>query len=487
MEVIEYNSEPTIGQFHMDESPVRGLMGPFGSGKSVGCCMEIMRRAYAQEPDKRGVRRTKFAAIRNTQSTLKSTTIKTWQMWVPESICPINWGPPPVGRIKKRPVGDGTYIDMEIEFLALNLQKDVMRLDSLELTGAWVNEARHIDLIHVKTLKKRVGRFPPKKGTWGVSLTWSGMFMDTNPPPYDHWWPRMFDVEKVEGWKQHIQPPALLRQPDKTWLANPLAENVDNQPLGYEYWFGMIPGATNDEIRVTVEGFYANTFSGRPVYESEFSDYVHCSDEPLKVFRGMPLCFGWDFGLTPACLVGQVAPNGQLRILREYVCTDGGLRQFVQNVVTPGLARDFPNMTVKGSWADPAGAQRAQADDTITCIGTLVSMGYETYPAPVPNNDFVIRRSAVIDYLSRMIDGQPGIIIDPSCQMLKLGFQGGYKFSRIQIPGYEKYKTEPEKNEYSHIHDGLQYMCVGLANPVHVESVHPYAEPEIQTGGYGAV
>ena len=43
--------------FMKDSSFVRGLRGPVGSGKSVACCMEIMRRAVSQEPNASGVRK----------------------------------------------------------------------------------------------------------------------------------------------------------------------------------------------------------------------------------------------------------------------------------------------------------------------------------------------------------------------------------------------------------------------------------------------
>ena len=62
---------------------VRGIMGPIGSGKSVACCAEIMMRSCEQAPGRDGVRRTRWAIIRNTYPELKSTTIKTWLDWFP--------------------------------------------------------------------------------------------------------------------------------------------------------------------------------------------------------------------------------------------------------------------------------------------------------------------------------------------------------------------------------------------------------------------
>ena len=84
MKNIVYEPSPTGKMFHRSNAFVRGLMGPVGSGKSVCCVMELLRRAMEQEADESGVRRTRWAIIRNTYPELKATTIKTFQAWIPE-------------------------------------------------------------------------------------------------------------------------------------------------------------------------------------------------------------------------------------------------------------------------------------------------------------------------------------------------------------------------------------------------------------------
>lgn len=46
--IKHYYAENTIARFHADKSFVRGVRGPIGSGKSVGCCMEILAKAAEQ-------------------------------------------------------------------------------------------------------------------------------------------------------------------------------------------------------------------------------------------------------------------------------------------------------------------------------------------------------------------------------------------------------------------------------------------------------
>jgi hypothetical protein len=61
---------PTVERFHASNAFVRGLMGPVGSSKSTACCIEILSRAQEQKAFN-GVRRTRWAVIRNTYPELK--------------------------------------------------------------------------------------------------------------------------------------------------------------------------------------------------------------------------------------------------------------------------------------------------------------------------------------------------------------------------------------------------------------------------------
>lgn len=79
---LNFVTPPTIGRFMLDESFVRLIMGPVGSGKSAGCFMELLRRARLQEPDNKGVRRTRMAIIRNTLQQLKQTCLADIEMWL---------------------------------------------------------------------------------------------------------------------------------------------------------------------------------------------------------------------------------------------------------------------------------------------------------------------------------------------------------------------------------------------------------------------
>ena len=68
----------TLKEFLKNKSFFRGIRGPVGSGKSVACCIEIIKTAITQEKSEDGIRKSRWAVIRNTNPQLKTTTIKTW-------------------------------------------------------------------------------------------------------------------------------------------------------------------------------------------------------------------------------------------------------------------------------------------------------------------------------------------------------------------------------------------------------------------------
>lgn len=459
--LVQYKAEPTAAAFHANDDFVRGIMGPIGSGKSVACVLEILKRSLAQTPNQNNVRQTRWAIIRNTYPELKSTTIRTFSDWIPEHLCPIKWDAPISGRMKIKDMGDGTGVDMEILFLALDRPQDIKKLLSLELTGGWINEAREINKAVLDGLTGRVGRFPSKR-EGGPS--YSGIIMDTNPPDDDHWWYKLAEVEQPKGFVFWQQPPALNKVGDD-YEPNPLAENVIHQPLGYEYWLRQVYGKNRDWINVYVMGSYGAVMDGKPVWP-EYNDNVHC--QPTDVYRGLPLLLGWDFGLTPAVVICQISPRGQFRIIDELVATDMGIRQFASEIVKPHLALNYQNMAIE-SIGDPAGTQRSQSTEQ-TCIQELAAQGLPTKPART--NEFIARREAVAGYLTRLSDGEPAFQVDPKAKTIRKALMGAYKFERVQVSGDERFKDRPVKNHYSHISDALQYACMhtSMRNVIHLAS-----------------
>ena len=99
---LDFSQSPTTWKFLNDDSFVRGLMGPVGSGKTFASLAEVMLRAVKQPASPvDNVRYTRFAVIRNSYPELRTTTIKTWQELFPENVWgAMRWSPPITHHIK---------------------------------------------------------------------------------------------------------------------------------------------------------------------------------------------------------------------------------------------------------------------------------------------------------------------------------------------------------------------------------------------------
>ena len=469
---LDFKTAPNVWKFLQDSSFVRGLMGPVGSGKTYACAAEIMLRAVRQKPSPRdGIRYSRFAVVRNSYPMLRTTTLKTWMELFPENIWGrAHWSPPITHHIKLPSRGDAHGVDCEVIFLALDQPKDVRKLLSLELTGAWINEARELPAAILAGLSHRVGRYPTK-ADGGAS--WRGIWMDTNPMDDDHWYFKYSEKgEAPKGkfaWKFFRQPGGVLEAdaselPDEPefngfiqsagrwWMTNPGAENLPNLPAGY--YDQLVGGKNLDWIRCYAKGEYTFVQEGRPI-TPEYDDEA-MSVDGLEFDKSLPLQIGLDFGLTPAAVFGQKHPSGQWRILHELVTFDMGLERF-GNQLKSEIETIFPNAEVI-VWGDPAGQQRDQIFE-VTAFDHLKTLGLLARPAAT--NDWKTRREAMAAPMIRYYDKKPGLMIDKKCQRTRKALAGGYFFSRVAMgSGQERFRDVPNKNEHSHVGDAYGYLVL---------------------------
>jgi len=537
--LVKYKAQPTAAKAHQSTKVVRGFMGPVGNGKSVWAICELIRLAHCQAPNADGIRKSRWAIVRNTNPELRSTTLNTWKQWMPEEVCPITLSPMIIAKYNQ-PVGDGTWAEMEVYFLALDLDKDVRKLLSLELTGGFINEAREISFGVVKAMRERIGRYPAlvdgyeddeTKGYKGPRdadgeyqpCTRKALLMDTNPPDDDHWWYQLaeekclrstrpeqkaFAISETERVFDFFRGPSpLIKHEDGTYTPNPNAENIAHLPGGYDYYLDMIAGNTEDHVNVMVMGNYGHLATGKPVYP-DYNDQLHCPKQGIVPLKGVPIALGWDFGLTPAVAIGQLTDLGQLLILDELVADPNGtmgVREFARDIVKPFLARHYGDYEIEFSFGDPAGSYRGESEAK-SAIGILndeyvmnddgdiiqpLEMGFYTEPAPCGNNDMTIRLDAVKHFMGKIVSGgYPGYVLNVKCKMLRKGKLGGYKYKKLQVSGEDRYNLKPDKNEYSHVADAEQYLAIGYYRGLHNvgsdydEDYEYQQDEEVGAGGY---
>jgi hypothetical protein len=439
---ISYTPTPTVTRFMQSDKKMRVIMGPVGSGKSVACCFEIIRRASQQAPNANGIRKTRCAVVRETVRQLSDTTIKTFLDWFPPGVCGHFMRTTKTYFFK---VGD---VECEIMFRALDDADDVANLNSLELTFAWFNECRDIHPDIVDAMSKRVGRFPSAKDG---GATWHGMWADTNPPTMDTWW--FYQMEKIDP-KDGVSPNNngwdVFKQPSGR---SPYAENIENLPEGYY----DTQGRSEEYVRVFIDGEYGLSLAGTPVFKYFRPDY-HMAKMPLKAITNgtRPIIVGMDLGLTPAAVIGQQDPRGRALVLAEAVSYDMGIQRFMRTVLKPLLYEKFAGAPII-IVVDPAGTQRAQTDER-SAVDIIKAEGFRVMPART--NNITPRIAAVDDYLMRQVDGDPGFLMDPSCIRLKAALMGGYRFKK-NGDGLEK---SGDAGKHSHIGDAISYLMMHIGS-----------------------
>jgi len=434
---IDYTPPPTVQKFMESNAKMRVIMGPVGSGKSVGSSFEIVRRASQQKPGQSGKRRTRFAVVRETARQLQDTTIKTFLDWFPPGVCG-NFM-----RTTKTYFFSVGEVECEVMFRALDDADDVANLNSLELTGAWFNECRDIHPDIIDAMSKRIGRFPSAKDG---GPTWFGMWGDTNPPTMDSWWYyQMEHLDPADGVSPNDNGWEVFKQPSGR---SPYAENIENLPEGYY----DTQGRSEEYIRVYIDGEYGLSSSGQPVYKYFRPDY-HIAKQTLRpITNGIrPIIVGMDLGLTPAAAIGQQDPRGRALVFDELVSFDMGIQRFVRHVLKPRIFERFggsPILVV----VDPAGVQRAQTDER-SAVDIIKNEGMKVIPAKT--NNISARINAVDEYLMRQVDGDPAFLLDPRCSHLKAAMMGGYRYK-------PKEELVIDKNRHSHIAEALQYLMLHI-------------------------
>lgn len=456
-QIVYRPSGETVRQMLLSDAPIRGIIGPVGSGKSSGMCIEGLRRSCQQEPGSDGKRRTRGLVIRNTYRELLDTTVKTWLEWLPEA---------QFGRFN---YGDMTHYmawpdgECEVLFRSMDKPEDIKKVLSLEITWAWLNEARELSRGVITAVRDRCGRYPSRKDG-GPGATWNGVFFDTNQVDEDHWIADLQD-NPPPGVEIYEQPGGLLVT-DDGFLPNPLAENIENLPPNY--YADRAATAGRDHAMLYYGNRRAFVVEGKPVIP-EFNRATHVNDN-VRVISGKAWV-GVDIGggtLNPAATIWQRTPRGVWMCHGDLVASGMGVEVFgrellallteiVPDQLDAGRKRGRDHLEVIG---DPAGADHDPVF-AVTMFEHLRRIMGVTVSA-APTQDPKLRADALREPCKRLIDGKPGMAIHPRAKSLIKGLSGGWAFKRKQISGREAYHDVPDKGPYSHPCDSGGYaLCAG--------------------------
>jgi hypothetical protein len=449
---------PVAGEFYLDNSEVACIMGPVGSGKTNAACLRIGRHIFEQRPDPDGVRRSRWVIVRNTGPQLRDTTIKTWLEVFPESVYGKLVGNPPRQIWNFKPRGSPYRIYAEILFRSLDDASDVANLLSLETTGFFFNELKLIAPEIIQHAGRRTGR------AFGGGSTWHGWIADSNPWDFDSYHHQIFVLEQRPGYKFFKQPGGMdedaenlenLEQTPETLMLpwNDLKRRIQ----GRQYYAKALRDYSSDEAAQYVHCKYGASRDGKPVFPS-YNDSAHC--QLTVVDPAYPLEIGYDCsGRNPAAIIGQHTRTGQWLIHREFVGEDVGMVEHAERCKRY-IAVEFPGMLVGRITGDPAGAQRDSGDMDSFRIMRKAFSGVLVLPAST--NDPRTRVEAVDGTFRRMINGEPAILINPACKILRAACTSKYQYRKLKLSGSTQYSEMPDKlHPWSDVSDALQYLMLG--------------------------
>lgn len=443
MPEINYTPPPTVKAFIRDDHEVKLIQGPVGSAKSTGCIFCLVYEGLRQSPGPDGVRRTRYAIVRNTNQQLMDTTFKSFNAFFRDGESGTWKATEKTFILKPAP-----QVEIEFMFRPLDTEADIARLLSLEVSGIWFNEAREINEKVFIAALGRIGRFPSKmNGGCRRKI----LLMDTNPPEEDSWLYKLIEENTPANMAVFIQPPALI---PGTYEVNPDAENLENLPA--DYYQTQVSMAVNNEeyINVYLRNMYGRTNAGKPVFPM-FNPGLHVARTALHPNPLLPLAIGFDPGFSSGLTFGQYTLNGQLLIYDVLSTQDMGTERLIENKVKPLLAQKYKGFEVFFC-PDPAANIRSSNDEK-TALDVLRRHRFK-YKFVDMNNQLQPRLEAGEYFLTRLTDSGPAMLIDPvGGKPLIKALGGGYRYAQTKRPDTEK--TEPEKNIHSHPADSWMYLC----------------------------
>jgi hypothetical protein len=446
-DILRYEPPASLVKFFASEKFISLVLGPIGSTKTTAGIMKIAYHASQMAAGKDGIRRSRAIWVRNTREQLRDTSIPDFLEWYKDG---------EAGVFEK---SNGKFImrfadvHCEVLFRGLEDSNDVRRLLSLQASFGILDEFREINPDIFTALQGRLGRYPNKKingvgcmtdpdPLTGKRRSNAHLWGMSNPPDSDTYWEELL-TNPPDNVHVTIQPSGL--SPEADWV----------QYLPDGYYANLAEGKSEDWIDVYIHGKFGKSLSGKPVFRS-FSKDIHVASLPLRYnpVSVNPLLVGFDCtGLNPAAVIAQVGMEGRLFVLRAIHAEDMGALRFIREVLKPLLVSDFPASRVVVI-IDPAGMNRGNDERNVADL--LKAEGFVTKPART--NSITARVAAVEAYLTKMVGGHPGILVDASCKTLIQAFLSKYRF-KMNTKGEaaeQPEKTHPWADEM----DALQYIAL---------------------------
>lgn len=505
-----YPPSPTIAKFLAAPPGVHILSGPLGSSKTIATFFRniavTLHPVWGLGKSKRdGWRRASILVLRRTEGEVIDGEEKSFHEWFKkiETGDHKNWFEGKRSHIIR--INDlKTEIEFKFEGTGEDIKDFSNRMRSRGFSGANIGECDWASPDIFSAILPRIGRYPSIENGGGTGIDMVGA---TNAYPINHFFYDIFDkngevVEKLDnngaalikgfarGGDKKIftedyddgeerlnfdywlwrQPPAVFDD----GKINPNADNLKNLPKNYYARIlrdlELKAAGSQAKFKILRDKFLRNkptaVMSSEQIYQNFDNDKHVVSNFQLR--PDAPIVIGYDGGGWGVAFVFlSIDASGNWVAFHEYLPKEkksiganiDELLKQINKLRTMGINNS--NIIIG---ADPSafntspalhdGSAQKRAISEVTYIKKMTGITAIKKGAPDANRVEPrisgVEAALAIDHTT----GRPFLQVHESCKDLIAGFMGGYSFQPTRT-GNEP--TNPRKNDYSHIHDALQY------------------------------
>lgn len=444
---------PVSNAYFWTNALLAAIIGPVGSGKTYTSVQRAIYRATLMPRNPAdGARYYRLAVFRQDYRTLWRTSVRSWQQILPpDKVGEWQGGQnQPATHVISFNDGKGPVI-MQADFISIPQDTSIEdALRGFEATDGWINEIDTERKELVEALYGRLGRFPP--ASWGEKPP-PQLWGDMNMPVVTNWAYQYFVKSDNPDVACYIQPGGM----------DPGAENLENLPGGREYYLRQMAVTTDTrQVSRMVHNRPGYPSNSKAIYGDLINSEFHVSKVKIAPHPRLALRLGVDGGRTPAVVILQFHPDGRVWVLGEIIGENVGVDAFSLQVMKDLQERYGGTrlMPPEGAWHDPSN-DFASAQPGVTETGEEATWMEEFEKLTgIPSqsargeNRLVIRDQAIETRLTSNINGQPSVLIDPSCNNVIEGLAFGYQTARVTS---ENSASSRLKNNYSHPVEALQY------------------------------
>ena len=469
---FDFDKYPTLLRMWQSKAKFKVVIGPAGSAKTSGIIAMLLLRAMTQAPH-RGVRSLRVLVARQSYQMLAKSTVQSL-INVLGAVGTFTDSKPPRGHAAF-PLPDGTTVEMDFVFLALDGENVAGDLRGLEASIGFIDEISEStddDLINL--FISRLGRYPSAMA--GGCTGGGECLAATNGPREGHWlhkWSlgerdvQFAEIARHTGqvyFELFRQPPALLRpkREGDPWTPNPKAENVENLPSGYGYYFAML-SLSEAHIQAFVEGEFAAIKAGKVVYPGFGKLHILPRAQFDRLWSRGNLLYTFDFGRTPVMLLAVERADGGLIVIDEIVEEGVSIDVFWEESAAPVLRAKYGQCRIAGATGDPAGMDLGGTTET-SPFQILQGKGVPIEPPQGARLDRLAPRiEATRNRMARLgVTGAPMLQITDNCVKLLDAIQRTYVYQEVrgQVGVVSDVPTKSHKNWCSDLANALEYLCL---------------------------